>query len=397
MTPGTAAAAYPEHVSRSRIRTLLVDAGLAGVLGAVMVGPYYAGPDGPTGPRDGLVLVFVGVVTAALVLRRVQPWVALGGVVAAVAAHLVLGYPDGPILLGVPVAVYSVAAGRPVRRSLAACGVCVLALAGADMPDATHWLGPSGPLVEWVVVCGLAPWAVGAVIRMERAAQRAAQEHTRREVVHRERLQIAHDVHDSVGHGLAAISMQAGVALHVLDRSPQRTRELLQAIRGSSQSSLDELRSTLAVFRSPDVAGDRSPAPGLTAVDALVARTAAAGLPVEVLRRGELGRLPATVDRAAYRIVQEGLANVLRHAGPASATVRLERDPATLTVTVADTGRGAATASDGPSPRPADGPGGQGIIGMRARAEAVGGTLIAGPRPTGGFALVARLPVAGRP
>ena len=200
----------------------------------------------------------------------------------------------------------------------------------------------------------------------------------------RDRLRTAQDVHDIVGHGLAAITMQAGVALHVLDRSPRQAREVLESIKASSQDALDELRATLAVFRS---AGDgRAPTPDLDRLDVLVARTTGVGVPVDLVHDGERVRMPATVELTAYRIVQESLTNVLRHAGPTRATVRLAHAPDALTVEITDTGRG-PSGDDGE---------GQGITGMRARAGAVGGMLEAGPGRGGGFIVRARLPLDGR-
>jgi signal transduction histidine kinase len=184
---------------------------------------------------------------------------------------------------------------------------------------------------------------------------------------------------------LAAISQQAGVALHVLDRSPQRARELLEAIKASSQDALEELRVTLAVFRSADQ--PRGPAPGLDRLDVLVGRINEAGVPVELVRVGRPRAVSASVELAAYRIVQESLTNVVRHAGPGTAAVRLEYAADELRIEVTDTGRGAGAERSFAE--------GQGVTGMRTRADAVGGTLEAGPRPGGGFSVRARLPVAG--
>ncbi|WP_199432886.1 sensor histidine kinase [Qaidamihabitans albus] len=375
---------------RPRTRTLLVDVALAVPLGAVMVGPHYGSPDRAGGPAGAIAFTLIGLAIAALPIRRLLPLVALGTATTASAAHLALGYPDGPIFLAVPVAIYAVAAGHGIRRSLPVCAASAVVLTAADLADSPRWWAESGPVAEWMVVFGLAPWAMGTIIRMERESARAAQAEARRERDYQERLRTAHDVHDIVGHGLAAISMQAGVAMHVLDRSPERAREILMTIKASSGDALDELRSTLAVFRSPD--DERAPAPGLDQLGVLVNRTAEAGLPVQLERVGEPGRLPVGVELTAYRIVQEALTNALRHAGPATATVRIGHAPDALTVEVVDTGQGRDNGSS------SNGTGdGQGIAGMRGRAAAVGGTLEAGPGPTGGFAVRARLPVAGRP
>jgi signal transduction histidine kinase len=202
-----------------------------------------------------------------------------------------------------------------------------------------------------------------------------------------ERLRIAQEVHDVVGHGLAVINLQAAVALHVVGRRPEQAEVALAAIKRSSKDALEELRGTLAVFRQPQPDhpdGAWRPAPGLGQLDGLVTAVAEGGLSVEVAVSGERADLSAAVDLAAYRIVQESLTNVVRHAGPATATVRVGYEPGAVVVEIADTGRG--------RPSGAARPAGHGIAGMRERAAAVGGTLEAGPSAEGGFRVRARLP-----
>ncbi|MQA12911.1 MAG: sensor histidine kinase [Pseudonocardiaceae bacterium] len=340
----------------------------------------------PGRPADALAFTLVGVAVAALPIRRLLPRVALAAAVASAVAYLALGYPDGPVFLALPVTLYTVGSRYPVRQSLPAYGASAVVLGATELvTDWSTWLAELGQFGGWIVG-GLAPWAVGTVVRFRRESVQAARAEQARDRAYQERLRTAQDVHDIVGHGLAAISMQAGVALHVLDRSPEQAREMLTSIKASSQDALDELRATLAVFRAPDDGTERDPAPGLDRLDALVNRTIEAGLPVELVRTGEHGHLPASVEMTAYRIVQESLTNVLRHAGPATATVRVEQAPDELTVEVTDSGRGSVE----------DAGTGQGITGMRARAGAVGGTLEAGRRPGGGFTVRARLPVEGR-
>ncbi len=233
----------------------------------------------------------------------------------------------------------------------------------------------------------LTVWAIGTAVRVARRSAARSRAELIREQTYQERLRTAQDVHDTVGHGLAAISMQAGVALHVMDRSPARTREILETIRQSSQEALDELRATLATFRSPDDADtDRSPLTGLDRLDALVHRISGKGIHVDVIRTGEPTRLLASVDQAAFRIVQESLTNVLRHANAAVATVEVHYEPAELTLSITDNGRG-------PNGSVVTG---QGLAGMRARAGAVGGSLHTGPGPDGGFVVRAVLPAAGQ-
>ena len=383
-----------------RARTLLADGALAVPLGAIMVvGTHFAALNSPGQPLDALAYVLVGLTITTLPIRRLLPLTALAVAVVVCSTYLALGYPDGPILLAMPVTQYTVGARFPVRRSLPAYAAGAVVLGVTELvTDWSVWTAELGQFGGWLVA-GLAPWAVGTVVRLRRESVRAAQAEQRRDREYQERLRTAQDVHDIVGHGLAAISMQAGVALHVLDRSPEQARQMLTSIKASSQDALDELRATLAVFRSaqfpsaqfpsaqfPSAQDGRAPTPGLDRLDILVARTTEAGVPVDLVHDGERARMPATVELTAYRIVQESLTNVLRHAGSAQATVRLAHAPDALTVEITDTGRGPA-GDDGD---------GQGITGMRARAGAVGGTLEAGPGRSGGFTVRARLPLDGR-
>src|SRR3954447_5246677 len=192
---------------------------------------------------------------------------------------------------------------------------------------------------------------------------------------------MAQDMHDGVGHGLAVIAMHAGVALHVLDRDPERARELLISIQATSREALDGLRADLERWRSPDDAAVRRPSPGLEDLPQLLARMRAGGLTLTE-RIDPCPGVPEPVGAAAYRVVQESLTNVLRHAGGAAAAVQLTCADGRLTVEVRD---------DGPATPPVTG--GSGIAGMHRRAAAVGGHLTAGPGPGGGFVVRAELPL----
>jgi signal transduction histidine kinase len=199
-----------------------------------------------------------------------------------------------------------------------------------------------------------------------------------------ERLRIARELHDVVAHTISVINVQARVAAQVIPDPPEAGAQALAAIKDASVHALREVRNILGVLRQPDSPAE-SPG-GLDRLDALVSATTRAGLPVTVTRTGDPYGLPATVDLAAYRIVQESLTNALRHAGKARATVRVAYRPAEMTIEVVDDGRGIG---DGEGPHGL----GFGIAGMRERATAVGGTLDAGPRGGGGFRVRASLPV----
>jgi signal transduction histidine kinase len=215
------------------------------------------------------------------------------------------------------------------------------------------------------------------------AAERSQAEETRRRAGE-ERMRIARELHDVLAHNISLINVQAGVALHLMDEQPGQSRGALVAIKQASNDALGELRSVLDVLRQGDEAPPRTPASGLAHLDRLVAGAEATGLEVRTRVEGTPRPLPAGTDLAAYRIVQESLTNVTRHAGPASATVLIAYGEQELTVQVDDDGRGVA----------ADGSGsGNGIRGMRERVAALGGELTTGPRPGGGFRVRARLPL----
>ncbi len=208
------------------------------------------------------------------------------------------------------------------------------------------------------------------------------EQETRRRIAE-ERLRIAQDVHDSVAHALAGIALRAGVGVRLGARDPQQAREALEGIRRASRDALRELRVTLDLMRAGDAEGLREPAPGLADLDGLVSDAADNGMEVRVEVRGRPHPLPAAIELAAYRIVQESLTNVARHAGAPAATVTLAYVAAGLEVEVVDEGQGVSTLGD---------QAGHGIAGMRERAAAVGGRLEAGARPTGGFRVWTKLP-----
>jgi signal transduction histidine kinase len=255
-------------------------------------------------------------------------------------------------------------------------------------PDqAPPLFGAGGWLSTLAIVIAACEWWRA---RRERLAQaRLAEEETRRRQGSEERLRIARDLHDALGHHVSLINVQAGVALHLVDDDPEQARSALAAIKQSSGQLLREMRATLGVLRGVDEAPPRGPVAGLGRLDDLLAENRAAGLAVDLEVTGERRDLPPSVDHAAYRIVQEALTNTRRHAGPATATVRVRYDGDGVGVRVEDDGTGPAgsTAPDLPA-------GGDGIPGMRERALALGGSLSAGPRPGGGFVVDARLPTS---
>jgi signal transduction histidine kinase len=368
-----------------RLRPLLVDAAVTLVIAWVGVALSARAGAWQSSVRALDPLGYALILGAALPLavRRVWPLVTLALTTAAISLYLVVGYPYGPIFLAMFIAVLNVALRLPARPATIACAVALVVLQlhipilAAGRVGAGAWAGLV-PGSAWVVV----PFAIGRVVRLGREA--AAR--TRAEEVERhgyeERLRVAQEVHDIVGHGLAAIHLQAEIALHVLAKQPAQAETALAAISRTSKEALDELRATLDVVRQRNGAVPDPPGPGLARLDDLVARMSGTGVPVTVTVEGSPRELPPGVDLAAYRIVQEALTNVLRHAVSATAAVRLGYAPSEVTVEVTDTGRGTPTGSDG----------GSGIAGMRERVGALGGVFEAGPRVGGGFRVYARLP-----
>jgi signal transduction histidine kinase len=269
-----------------------------------------------------------------------------------------------------------------VRRAKAVGGPCayarrMLTHRGQRTFYAAGWVISAG-----VMVVAFRVWQ----LHLREVEQRADEaERTRDEAAQRrameERLRIARELHDSLTHSISVIQVQAGVAVHLARKRGEEVPPSLLAIQEAGADAVRELRTTLSVLRT-DEDGDGS---GLAQLDGLVARAEGAGLPVTVTVTGTERALPSEVDQAAYRIVQEALTNVSRHAGPACASVHLHYTPRAFSVQVDDDGAGA-----GNSPRSAGG--GLGLIGMRERVTALGGELHAGPRDCGGFQVRAEFP-----
>ncbi|MDX6741319.1 sensor histidine kinase [Actinocorallia sp. A-T 12471] len=232
-----------------------------------------------------------------------------------------------------------------------------------------------------LLTAGLA-WSAGASLRQSRLHARELAERSAAEAVAAERLRIARDLHDMVAHSIGVIAIQAGVGGRVIDTQPAEARNALAAIEETSRETLAGLRRMLGALRRADQ--DDAPTPGLAGLDRLISTTGAAGVRVELRRTGERRTLPAEVDLAAFRIVQEAVANVVRHARTDRCEVALDYGRDELVVAIADEG-------EGPS---GDGAG-YGLLGMRERAGLLGGDLTAGPGPDGGFRVSARLPLAG--
>jgi signal transduction histidine kinase len=336
---------------------------------------------------DLLAYLLLAVGPVALLWRRRSPAVVLAVVMASNVLYFGLGYPYGPAWLALIVAFWTAVTGG-ARRVAWATAVVGLA-AYFTLAALLDRVGPATAAtiaahLGWLLlVLSVSEIALAARQRRQAAERTRAEEARRR--AGEERMRIARELHDVLAHNISLINVQAGVALHLMDEQPGQSRTALVAIKQASNDALGELRSVLDVLRQGDEAPPRAPASGLAQLDSLVAGAGATGLEVRTRVEGLPRPLPAGTDLAAFRIVQESLTNVTRHAGPASATVLVRYGPDDLTVRVDDDGRG---------PVAVTGPGnGNGIRGMRERVAALGGELTTGPRPGGGFRVQARLPI----
>jgi signal transduction histidine kinase len=357
------------------------------------------------------VLPAVTLLALGVATRRIWPRAAFIATVVGVGAYLATGTTFAPIFLGPALAVYSMAGGASIFADRAPAGAPDRALPPlrswapllvllVPMIMAGYWQEPYLGLLDpafyggllSVIAIAVVPAMIALLVRSRRESEREVREQERRRYAYEERLRIARDVHDVVGHSLAVITMQAGVALHLLDKEraahprPDQVASSLEAIKKTSREALAELRTTLEVFRA-DAEEPRSPVPGLDRLDDLIDGLRSAGRDVTLIRDqsgGDLQEVPAAVDHAAFRIIQESLTNIVRHAPTAHATVRLTRRAGTLTIEVYDDGPAISVPPDG-----------NGIRGMRERALAVGGAVRVSVREPSGLALRAELPLVG--
>ena len=373
------------------------DSGLALVAAGLSTAFFVFDLVGSGLPRGTLTLAYALALlhTLPLAARRRFPGTVLALCVASGLAVAALGL--SPIILGLAilVAVYSVAAYGDRWVSLAG-------LAAAELGSAAVQLTPgrfqTPTVVSNALVIGAA-WLLGHFVgvrraytaRLERTAEleRTRAEQARRAVAE-ERLRLARELHDVVAHSISVIAVQSGVGAHVAQTQPEEAAKALAAIEATSRAALIELRRLLGVLRQEgEPQGDLAPAPGLADLDGLLAEMAKAGLGVRLRVEGTPSPLPAGVDLSAYRIVQEALTNVVKHAGPARAQVTIGYRHQEVRVEVSDDGRGVTAPTGDGRARV-----GHGLIGMRERVQVFGGDLEVGPGPVGGFRVAARLPFA---
>jgi len=329
---------------------------------------------------------------AVIPIWRWPPWLPVAVTTSGAVASMAAGTPNvliGPALV-VSVFVFSLRSEKtPVIGGTAAVvAVLLIGHLGFSLDTKTGWSDLA--VVPWTAVAA----AVGQAVRAKRAHQVMLEERARRAEegrelqarrrIQEERLRIARELHDAVGHHVALISVQAGAMGYLLDTDLDKARESLAHIQRASESALEELRLTVGLLRQPGDSEPTEPAGGLGRLDELIDSFAATGLQVTCDVTGQVRQLPEAVDLTAYRVIQESLTNTAKHAAGASAVIRLAFGPGVLALAVEDDGPCAAAGAEGAE--------GHGIIGMRERAAALGGWLTAGPCRGGGFRVLAELP-----
>jgi signal transduction histidine kinase len=351
-----------------------------------------------------LAVLLVAAQGLPLAWRRQRPLLVLLVVLLANTAYYALGFPQTGFDLALPVAVYSAAAYTGPRSSLLAAAATMASFVALyALEVGPFWASVPASFLAWLLAIFAALWVWGRYLQVRRAytaelearAERAERdrEAEARRAVAAERARIARELHDVVAHHVSVTVVQAGAARQVLDSDPDRTRSALVAIEEAGRRALTAMPSLLRALRTDDADEARAPQPTLADLDDLVAGVTAAGLPVTLRVQGSKRALPPSLDLCAYRIVQEALTNSLKHAGPANAEVVICYGREDLEVTVTDDGSESAfgrrpSASDRQLRRS-----GHGLVGMRERVALFGGELHTGPRPEGGFQVVARLPL----
>jgi signal transduction histidine kinase len=357
---------------------------LAAVLTAIaLVEIAFAG-----GPEAAHVIAAAGtvIIGVAAARRSRQPLLLLTGMVGLTVAVAVAAFPQleglsSAFFVFLLLAVYSAAAHTSGRQTLIAAG---LTIAIAIIELATEHALTADNVIFFALLLG-APWFAGRAVRQRRLKEHQLEHEkaTAAAAIIEERARIARELHDVVAHSISVMVLQARGGRRALDSEPTDARQAFDSIERTGQQALDEMRRLLGILRRNDEKLPLVPQPSLRQLDSLVRQVQAAGLPVDVAVEGEPRELPPGVELSAFRIVQEGLTNALKHAGPARARVVLRYGADDLEVEIADNGLGAGGGASA----------GYGLIGMRERVTVYGGDLEAGGQPGGGYALRVRLPL----
>ncbi|MEV6109025.1 sensor histidine kinase [Streptomyces sp. NPDC051940] len=384
----------PLRTTRLR-RPLTVDTGiaLAYLACALLLGQQDTREGYPRLDTSGYALTCV--INLALIARRRAPVAVAVGVYGVWTVYTALGYWPAVNSLASLMALYTVAAARPLRIAVAAAvGLgAVWVYAGIVAPDGSVPAAVAMAVVFPAILVRFGQAARQSERRGERLAEltrqlRAERDEKARRAVAEEQARIARELHDVIAHHMSVISVQSGLARYVFHSDPATAQRALGTIADTSSEALEEMRRMLTLLR--DSAADPesyAPMPGLGGLAEMAERVRAGGVPVELVVEGEVRPLAPGVELCAYRVAQEALTNVLKHARPAHAEVRLTYRPHSLRVTVTDDGKRVDPA------RVAEGAG-HGLIGMRERAKLYGGAVLTGPRPEGGFEVRLTLPTS---
>ncbi|WP_410630168.1 sensor histidine kinase [Amycolatopsis sp. cmx-4-83] len=365
-------------MSRARIVDGVIAAGVAAAL--LSAGLSTGHQPGALDPLGYAALVAGGLALAA---RRRAPVVVLGATAACALVYQAAGF-EVPVVAYLFAVYAAVRAGHRVAAVVASVimlAAVPLTLLASGLPDASQAFTRSRDVLQlaWLIAAGAAGEALRQAERRADEAERTREETARRRA-DEERLHIARELHDSLTHQISVIKVQAEVAVHLAHKRGEDVPESLLAIRDAGREAARELRATLEALRDDE----KNPPRGLDDVPELVRQARTAGLDARLTVEGDGTGVPAAVGRTAYRIVQEALTNVARHAAAATASVRIDHRPGALVIRVDDDGR--ATVDTAPVP-------GVGLLGMRERVTALGGRLQAAPRTEGGFRVEAELPV----
>ena len=395
-------------VARLRQKPAVVDVLVGLALGVVfVVGPLVA-PEGLGYRADfslkltGMDVALTAVSAVALTQVRRRPAFALVVTMAAALVSIVGGWEVNLAQFAVAIALFGYVLERPRRRGITAAVIATVLLGAAAIFGAGVWRGQWGR--QDAVLLSLLATAFAIAVQGRRAAMVALEdrarraEETREETARRrvveDRLEIARELHDVIAHHVAVMSVQSGVAEHMVERDPAAAREALHRVRVSAKSVLSELQSVLGVLRQDESTLPTTPAPGLPDVESLVESFRSTGSSVELVVPSITPALAPTAGLAAFRLVQEALTNVQKHAAGALTTVAWKVDGGHVEIGVANSqAPGAAVVAPTPGLDAVPSGSGLGLVGMRERVLAAGGTLESGPTADGGFRVAARLPL----
>ncbi|HEX4834594.1 MAG TPA: sensor histidine kinase [Trebonia sp.] len=380
----------PRPLRLSRARLVVLDAGAAVAFTALLLTFALSGRHPAPGVPEWAVWLAEAGVGLPVAVRRLWPGAAFLAGLAASLIAAVLGLPYG-YFASAAAGLYLVALGCRGPARLSASGAGLLAAVAVLAAAVAGSRSGAGTAVVIGVAATAGAWAVGQAVRERRARLRADSERLAEHAVSEERLRIARELHDVVAHSMSLIAVKAGVANHVARSRPEEAVDALRVIEDTSKQALTEMRRMLGVLRTDDTQpGELAPAPGLGDLPELARRAASAGVRVALSLRADPD-VPAGVSLSAYRIVQEALTNVIRHAAPARCEVTVTARGGEVRIEVTDDGRpGRPVPPDGHHP-------GHGLAGMRERALVCGGELTAGPLGEGGFRVKARLPYQAGP